>query len=76
MSVQLIDDVAQKTLAAASDRGMTGTRVEKAKAVGKKIAELALAQKISTVVFDRAGFRYHGRVAAVAEGARENGLTI
>ncbi len=75
-SVQLIDDTTGKTLAAVSDNGMTGTRVERAKAVGAKIAELAKAQNITTAVFDRAGNKYHGRVAAVAEGARSAGLTL
>ena len=74
---QLIDDVANKTLVAASsrDKGITkGTKVETAVAVGKLIAEKALKAKIETVTFDRGGFLYHGRIKALAEGAREGGL--
>lgn len=75
---QLVDDVAGATLASAStvEKGLdgTGATVEAAKAVGRRIGERAAAAGITTVVFDRGGFRYHGRVAAVAEGAREAGL--
>jgi len=53
---------------------MTGSKSEKAVAVGKSIAERAKAAGISKVVFDRAGYQYHGRVKAVADGAREGGL--
>lgn len=74
ISAQLIDDVAGVTLAGTADKGLTGTATEKAKQVGAKIAELAKAKKITSVVFDRAGFQYHGRVAALAESAREGGL--
>jgi large subunit ribosomal protein L18 len=86
--VQLIDDRAAATLAAASDtevevgadeggaddggRGKT----DRAKAVGRLIADRAKGAGIDRVVFDRGGRRYHGRVAAVAEGAREGGLQI
>lgn len=52
----------------------SGTKVEKASAVGENLAKKALQNKISQVVFDRGGFKYHGRVAAVAEGARKGGL--
>lgn len=74
---QLIDDVTNKTLVAASsrDKGIaTGTKVETAVAVGKSMAEKALKAGIETITFDRGGFLYHGRVKALAEGAREGGL--
>jgi large subunit ribosomal protein L18 len=75
---QIIDDVKGVTLVAASslDKGFEGYggNVEAAKAVGKAVAEKALAAGIKTVVFDRGGYIYHGRVAALAEGAREGGL--
>ncbi len=73
---QLIDDDKGHTIAAASsvELGATGSKVEQSKAVGKLIAEKANAQKIETVVFDRGGYLYHGRVKAVAEAAREAGL--
>jgi large subunit ribosomal protein L18 len=74
---QLIDDVAATTLAAASDAEVKGTSpIERAKAVGELIASRAKDAGIETAVFDRGGFQYHGRVAAVAEGAREGGLQI
>lgn len=76
--VQLIDDVNGVTLAAASSRekdfATTGTKTDKAKNVGLKIAEKALALGIDTCTFDRAGYLYHGRVKALADGAREGGL--
>ncbi len=74
---QLIDDVVGKTLVSASISQLedkVGTKTEVAQRIGKKIAELALAQGISAVVFDRGGYLYHGRVKALAEGAREGGL--
>lgn len=74
ISVQVIDDVAGKTLVSASDKDVKGTKLEKAQAVGKLIAERAKAKGINTVVFDRRDKQYHGRVRAVAEGAREGGL--
>ena len=75
---QVIDDINGVTLASAStlDKefdGATGN-VEAAKKVGKAVAERAKAKGIDTVVFDRSGYIYHGRVAALAEGAREGGL--
>jgi large subunit ribosomal protein L18 len=75
---QLIDDLAGRTLVAASDREIaaTGTKTERARAVGKLIAERARQAGIERAVFDRGGRLYHGRVAAVAEGAREEGLQI
>ena len=75
---QIIDDVAGKTLAAASsvEKGFEGSggNIAAATTVGKTVAERALAKGISTVVFDRGGYVYHGRVKALAEGAREGGL--
>lgn len=75
---QLIDDTAGRTLAAANSRNktlaVTGTKSEKAFAVGKAIAVAALAKGIETCVFDRGGNLYHGRIKALAEGAREGGL--
>lgn len=75
---QLIDDEAGVTLAQAStvekDFVQYGGNVEAAKAVGKKIAERATEKGIKECVFDRGGYVYHGRVAAVADGAREGGL--
>ncbi len=71
---QLVNDTAQRTIVTVSDQGFTGKKSEKSVAVGKKIAEKAKAAGISKVVFDRAGYQYHGRVKAVADGAREGGL--
>ncbi|MDR1877307.1 MAG: 50S ribosomal protein L18 [Flavobacteriaceae bacterium] len=76
---QLIDDNSGKTLAFASSRekevvGEKGTKTEISTLVGKKLAEKAQTAGIETVVFDRNGFIYHGRVKALAEGAREGGL--
>lgn len=76
MYAQLIDDVLQITLASASDISLTDkmSKVERAKTVGKKLAEEAKKKKITTVVFDRGGFSYRGRVQSLADGAREGGL--
>jgi len=73
---QLIDDFAGRTLAAASTLTVNGGAdpKEKAKAVGKAVAEAAKKAGVSRATFDRSGFMYHGRVRAVAEGAREGGL--
>ena len=75
---QIIDDVKGVTLVAASstekDFGMYGGNKEAAKKVGMIVAERALAKGIDTVVFDRGGYVYHGRVKELAEGAREGGL--
>ncbi|MCK9203213.1 MAG: 50S ribosomal protein L18 [Bacteroidales bacterium] len=77
--VQLIDDMAGKTLVAASSMekgmdGQKGTKTEMAKMVGKHIAEKALQAGINNVVFDRNGYLYHGRVKSLADAAREGGL--
>ena len=75
---QIIDDVAGNTLCSAStvekEFDGNGGNVEAAKKIGLKIAERALSKGIDTVVFDRGGYIYHGRVKALAEGAREAGL--
>jgi large subunit ribosomal protein L18 len=84
--VQVIDDLGRKTLAAASDllkkteksaekpAASKDKKAVRAKAVGLSVAKLCLEKGISKVVFDRAGYKYHGRVSAVAAGAREGGL--
>ena len=74
---QLIDDVAGVTLASASDTEealQVGSKTENGAAVGKAIAERAKDAKINEVVFDRGGYLFHGRVKALADAARENGL--
>ena len=76
---QVIDDTTGHTLASASSleaslKGAAGTKVESARKVGALVAERARAAGIEQVVFDRAGFRYHGRIKALADGARESGL--
>jgi large subunit ribosomal protein L18 len=71
---QLVDDAAQRTLLTVTDGGFDGKKTEKAREVGKKLAERAKSAGVTKVVFDRAGYKYHGRVQAVAEGAREGGL--
>ncbi len=74
---QLIDDTVSKTLLSGSDlKVKKGTNIERANTVGKEIAEAARAKGISMVVFDRNGFRYAGRVRALAESARSAGLTF
>jgi large subunit ribosomal protein L18 len=74
---QLIDDRRAVTLVAASDAEVGGANpIERAKAVGELIATRAKDAGIETVVFDRGGRQYHGRVAALADGAREGGLHI
>lgn len=71
---QIIDDVTGKTVASVSSLKETGTKTEQAKSVGAAIAGKAKAANITEVVFDRNGFLYHGRVKALADAARENGL--
>jgi len=78
---QVIDDTAGRTLAAASDlesdlKQAEGKKSEIAKRVGTLVAERAQSAGVTQVVFDRGGFQYHGRVKAVAEGAREAGLSF
>ena len=79
--VQVVDDIAGRTVASASSleadlRTLDGDKTAKAKRVGELVAERAKAAGVSSVVFDRGGNRYHGRVAAVADGAREGGLAL
>jgi len=81
ISVQVVDDVVGKTLASASTmeadvRDLDGDKSVKARKVGELVAERAKAAGVSSAVFDRAGNKYHGRVAALADGAREGGLAF
>lgn len=77
ISCQIIDDIAGHTLAAATSKEVTkATKTEQSKAVGLLIAEKAKAAGIAAIVFDRGGFLYHGRIKALAEGAREGGLNF
>ena len=81
ISAQVVDDVAGRTLVSASTmeaelRNAEGDKTAKAKLVGEVIAQRATAAGVGSVVFDRAGHRYHGRVAALADGARSGGLTL
>jgi large subunit ribosomal protein L18 len=83
MYAQVIDDAKGETLAAAStlektlkDGGKTGANIEAAKAIGKLVAERASAKGVKEVVFDRGAYLYHGRVKALAEAAREGGLSF
>ena len=77
--VQVIDDLVQKTLVSATDieealRDAKGPKKDRAKQVGAAVAKKCLEKGIDKVVFDRAGYKYHGRVSALAEAAREAGL--
>ncbi|MET8519415.1 50S ribosomal protein L18 [Nocardioides sp. NBC_00163] len=81
ITAQIVDDLAGKTLASASTiegdlRSASGDKTAKAKQVGELVASRAKAAGVETVVFDRAGNKYHGRVAALADGARGAGLTF
>ena len=81
MFVQIVDDTVGRTLASASTmdaevRSADGDKTAKAKLVGALIAERAKSAGIAAVVFDRGGYQYHGRVAALADSAREAGLTL
>jgi large subunit ribosomal protein L18 len=81
ITVQVVDDLEGKTLAHASTmeadlRSFEGDKTAKARKVGELVAERAKAAGVSSAVFDRAGNKYHGRVAALADGAREGGLTF
>jgi large subunit ribosomal protein L18 len=72
---QLIDDSKGVTLASSSDLAIkSGTKTERATKVGEEVAKKALTKKVKAIVFDRGGFKYHGRVAALADGARKGGL--
>jgi large subunit ribosomal protein L18 len=79
--VQVVDDTAGKTVASASTmeadlRSFEGDKTAKARRVGELVAQRAKSAGVDAVVFDRGGNRYHGRVAAIAEGAREGGLAL
>lgn len=77
IEAQIIDDVKGVTLVSSSSMTLkleNGSNIEAAAAVGKDIAEKAIAKKITTIVFDRSGYVYHGRIKALAEAAREAGL--
>ena len=79
--VQLVDDSTGRTLVSASTmeadiRAVAGDKTAKARKVGELVAKRATAAGVGPVVFDRGGYQYHGRVAAVADGAREGGLTL
>jgi len=75
ITAQIVDDVAGRTLMTVSSTDLaTGKKTEKSVEVGKRIAARAKDAGITKVVFDRAGYKYHGRVKAVADGAREGGL--
>lgn len=78
IEAQLVDDLAGRTLAAVSDRNLKakGTKSERAAAVGTALAKLALEKKLNNVVFDRGGYRFHGRIKALADAARAAGLTF
>ncbi len=78
ISAQLIDDEASRTLVSVSDQEVKSgkTKTEKSFAAGKLLAEKALSKKIGEAVFDKGFFKYHGRVKALADGAREGGLKI
>jgi len=81
MFAQIVDDTVGHTLAAASTldadvRGVDGDKTAKARRVGELLAQRAKDAGIAAVVFDRGGYRYHGRVAALADGAREGGLKL
>ena len=81
IGVQVVDDLAGHTLVSASSmeadlRGAEGDKTARAKKVGELVAERAKAAGIESVIFDRAGHQYHGRVAALADAAREGGLTF
>ena len=74
---QIVDDVKRRTIVSASDLSIKkGNKTEKAKEVGILIAKNALEKKISSVVFDRNGFKYTGRIKALADSARESGLNF
>jgi len=80
MSVQIIDDVKAATIASVSEKslgklgGLGKDGLGKAKELGKSLAEKALKLKVKAVVFDKGGYSYHGKIKAIAEGAREGGL--
>ena len=74
ITAQIVDDTTGRTMMTVTSNALEGKKSEKSMQVGKLIAEKAKAAGVSKVVFDRAGYKYHGRVKAVADGAREGGL--
>ncbi|MFN8580712.1 MAG: 50S ribosomal protein L18 [Gemmatimonadaceae bacterium] len=74
ITAQLVDDVTQRTLLTVADAKLNGKKSEKSAEVGRQLAAKAKEAGITKVVFDRAGYRYHGRVKALADGARQGGL--
>src|SRR5918997_1114769 len=76
ITAQIVDDTLGRTILTVTDNGFEGKKSAKSTQVGKLVAERAKAAGITRVVFDRAGYQYHGRVKAVADGAREGGLEI
>jgi large subunit ribosomal protein L18 len=76
ITAQIIDDIKGKTLVFAGDKDIKGgkTKTEKAALIGEALAKKALVKKVKKVVFDKGGYKYHGRVKALADGARKGGL--
>ena len=74
ITAQIVDDTTGRTMMTVTSVKLEGKKSDKSVQVGKMIAEKAMAAGVSKVVFDRAGYKYHGRVKAVADGAREGGL--
>jgi large subunit ribosomal protein L18 len=74
IEVQILDDDKGQTLVASNDKRLKGNKTARATAVGKDIATKAQTKKITAVVFDRNGYKYHGRIKALAEAARQGGL--
>jgi large subunit ribosomal protein L18 len=76
MYVQVIDDKSQKTILGMSDKALKGTKSERSKELGKLVAQSIIKSGIKKALFDRGGYKYHGRVQNVAVGLREGGLAI
>ena len=76
ITAQAVDDVARRTIVSVSDTAGKGTKTERALDAGKRLAKLLKGAGVETVVFDKGGFTYHGRVKAVADGLREGGITV
>lgn len=74
--VQVVDDTTAKTIFGLSDKNLKGTKTEKAMTVGKTVAENIMKLGVKTALFDRGGYKYHGRVLNVAAGLREAGLKV
>jgi large subunit ribosomal protein L18 len=74
--VQVVDDTIQKTIFGLSDKTLKGTKKEKAETLGKQVAENIMKNGITTALFDRGGYKYHGRVQSVATGLRAAGLKV